>query len=88
MSAKRVLNQVREFSKLVEPLGVKVAFREAIDHWTVFAQLERSVRDAVLDVQYKVSENHGDLGFELILVYPEDMKRQGMQELLRLATAV
>lgn len=79
--------QVRAFADLVRPLGVTVRVREVPGRWIVFAQLQRDVRNKVLLAQDEVANTLGAVAFELILVYPEDAQRSGMQEVLRSATS-
>lgn len=79
--------QVRRFAQLLDPTGVDVYFREAAEHWTVFATLpQRELRDKVLEAQDEVAEGFGGPAFELIVLYPEDAERAGVKALLERAS--
>jgi hypothetical protein len=65
---------------------VEVRVREAPGRWVAFAKLNREHRDRVLSAQDKIAAKFGAVAFELILVYPEDEERVGVQQMLRTTT--
>ena len=81
------LEQAREhlayFARMLTAEGISVGMREEVDLTIAYVGLpDRTFLRRVADAQTKVIEQYGEPTFEILVYYPEDLRRKSIKQLI------
>lgn len=80
---KEVRKQVTYFAGLLKTAGGSVHVREEIDLAIAYVGLpDRTSLKSVTEAQTKVFQRYGEPCFEIIVYYPEDLRRDSIKSLI------
>jgi len=82
-------DKLRLFALFLKQRGMAVHVEKEVDGITAYVPLAGATqRRIVADAQTEVVRRFGDLGFEIVVLYPDDLGRASVQRLLRRAPAI
>ncbi len=82
-------DKLKLFAVRLKQRGIAVHVEKEVDGITAYVPLaDAALRREVADAQTELVRRFGDLGFEIVVLYPDDLGRASVQRLLNRAPAI